>query len=295
MLKQFKGLKWINNIPCFLLFDLNSKKIEIKKIGKNVNITKTNKRLCNGYYDLLNRKYVVCKNLEELSETENNQCNCCKELSGFSECLGCDGKICRANNKMAQKFCNQEHIVYIALFGNDRFKVGTAAEYRKYSRILEQGAIASMFIAETPNGRLARLIEHKIGQYGYTLQVQSSYKIQNLVIEKSKNEIKEILEKKYKEIKEELPLALRQYMVSPKINYCEKINETNKKYLLKENPQLSLFDEIKKSKNYDFSLQSDTICGSIVNIVGTMLILNNNKIHVYDTKKLEGWIVDINM
>lgn len=289
MLKQFKGIKWINNVPRLLLYNLETKQMELKNINNNISIKKTNQKICNGYYDLLKREYKKCNNLCENEKT----CDECKKLSGFGNCLGCDGMSCKANNDIALKFCNQPHVIYIALFGNNKFKVGTAAEYRKYERILEQGAIASMFIAKTPTGKLARLIEHKIGTFGPTLQVNSNYKIQNLVIEKDKYEIKNILEKEYNEIKNLLPDILKQYLINPKINYCEKINDINKKILLKDSSQLSLFDE-EKEKNYEYILEPNDIEGEIINIVGTMLILKKEKITIYDTKKLEGWIVDIN-
>ena len=46
--------------------------------------------------------------------------------------------------------------MYLAYFANDKLKVGTAASYRRYERLLEQGALYSIFLAKVPNGRLAR-------------------------------------------------------------------------------------------------------------------------------------------
>mgnify|MGYP004540715331 CR=1 FL=1 len=293
MKKQFKGIKWIKNNPYFLLYDFNNKNMEIRKAIGKVSITKTNIKKCNGYYDLLNRKYVPCKNFDNEFKKECHQCKLCKELSGFGDCLGCNGKNCKSKSLIAKKFCNQKHIVYIALFGNDKLKVGTAAEYRKYSRILDQGAIASMFIAITDTGKTARFLENYISSFGYSLQVRSNYKINNLVIDKSKKEIVNLLENEYDKIKNMLPDSLKKYLTNPEINYYEKINDINKNTLIKESAQLSLFDDGIKVNNYDFHLYPETICGIITNVVGSMLIIENHGVHVYDTKKLEGWIIDI--
>ena len=290
---QFKGIKWINNIPNFLLYDYNNKKMIYKRVEGNVNIINTNIKKCNGYYDLLKREYVACNSINKDFEKAFHQCEDCRKLSCFDKCIGCDGLECRTSNEISRKFCNQKHIVYIALFGNDRLKVGTAADYRKYSRILDQGAVASVFIAETPTGKIARLIEHKIGKLGYTLQVQSNYKINNLVIPKNKIEIKELLENECKKIEKQLPFELTKYFIKPEINYCEHINEKNKDLLIKESPQLSLFDENDFVENYTINLDYNKIYGNIVNVVGSILVIDSeNNIFLYDLKRIEGYIID---
>lgn len=294
MKRQFKGIKWIKNEPYFLLFDTDKKKMEIKKSIGYIKIKITDERKCNGYYDLLARKYKPCIKIDvEISET--HQCDYCKNQSGFYECLRCDGKMCISKNPIAKEFCNQKHVVYIALFGNEKFKVGTAAEYRKYARIEEQGAIASMFIAMTSTGKIARFIESYISTLGFTLQVNSNFKINNLIIEKDKSQINEILKNKYNEIKKKMPEPLKKYLIEPEINYFENINEINKRILMKEETtQLSLFNDEKIIKTYDICLKPTLIIGTIKNVVGTIVIVENQGIHVYDTKKIEGYIVEIN-
>ena len=124
-----------------------------------IEIEKVEKRYCIGYYDLLNRKNIPCESYEELTGSEYTQCKQCKIKSGFSLCLGCNGSVCKTNSDKAKQFCNQEHYVYLAYFPNDKLKVGTAVYYRRYERLLEQGAIYSIFLAKTKNGKLARKLE----------------------------------------------------------------------------------------------------------------------------------------
>lgn len=293
MKAQLIGIKWINNIPNILLYDFVNSKMIYKKIGNHINIINTNIKKCKGYYDLQKREYIPCQNFSKDFDNSIHQCEDCRKLSCFDKCIGCDGFECRTSNDISKIFCNQKHIVYLALFGNDRIKVGTAAEYRKYSRILDQGAVASVFIAETPTGKIARLIEHKISKLGYTLQVQSNYKINNLVIQKNKDEIKEFLEKEYEKIKTQLSIDLTKFFIKPEINYCEKMNEINKKCLLKESPQLSLFNDKDFVENYKINLDYSIICGNIINVVGSILIIEKDNImNLYDLKRLEGYIIE---
>ncbi len=290
---QFKGIKWINNIPNYLLYDFNSQKLILKRVEGKINIVNSNKKICNGYYDLIKRQYKPCINFNQNNSIDVHQCDNCRKLSCFDKCIGCDGIECRTSNDISKKFCNQKHMVYIALFGNNKIKVGTAAKYRRYSRILDQGAIASAFIAETPTGKIARLIEHNISKLGYTLQVQTSFKMKNIIILKNKNEVKELLVKEYNSIKNKLPYELTKYFIKPEINYCEKMNEKNKRYLLKKSPQLSLFNDNNFEEDYTINLEFDRICGNILNVVGSILIIKcNNTINLYDFKRLEGYIID---
>lgn len=290
---QFKGIKWINNTPLFLLYDIENKKNFYEKIKRNIYLTKYDKKYCVGYYDLLKHDYFGCDLIHDV-EKSKSQCSLCKNVTGFNMCLGCTGHNCLSNNKNAKEFCNQEHIVYIAMFGNDRLKVGTAASYRKYERIQDQGAIASMFIAKTSNGKIARLIEHTISKMGYTLLVNSSYKIKNLLINKDTVEIKKIFLNEYKNISDNLSVELKKYLIKPEINYMKKINEINRVCLKDLNCQINLFGEETNDFNYEIISNPDKIEGEILNVIGQILIIRNkDNIFAIDTKKLVGYMIDI--
>lgn len=127
--------------------------IFMKMLHGNIEIRKTIEKRCKGYYDLIKKEIVPCRTYENMTNSQFCQCKECQTKSGFELCLGCNGSICRTNNDAAKKFCNEEHYVYLAYFANDKFKVGTAASYRRYERLLEQGALYSIFLAQTPNGR----------------------------------------------------------------------------------------------------------------------------------------------
>ena len=161
--------------------------------------------------------------------------------------------------------------MYLAYFANDKLKVGTAASYRRYERLLEQGALYSIFLAKVPNGRLARRIESEVSRLGVTTRVNTSYKINNFVIDKTQEEIEQMLMDEYQTI-------------------LEKISE-----LLEESRQLNLFggmDEPER-KEYDRVPKPENVDGDIKAVVGNlMLIKKENKYSVVNMKNLEGWIVD---
>ena len=69
-----------------------------------------------------------------------------------------------------------EHWVYIALFDENTQKIGVSKASRKTMRQLEQGSIASLFIAKTPNGVAARQIETLFRQSGMPDKIQSQAK-----------------------------------------------------------------------------------------------------------------------
>ena len=153
----------------------------MKIVNGIIEVKKTMEKHCKGYYDLIKKEIVPCKSFSNLTDSGYSQCKECQEKSGFDLCLGCNGSTCQTNSGKAREFCHEGHHVYLAYFANDKLKVGTAASYRRYERILEQGALYSIFLAQTPNGRMARQIESQISKLGIASRVNSSYKMNNLI------------------------------------------------------------------------------------------------------------------
>ena len=283
---QFLGIKYKNEKPYFLLY---KDKMFIVPVDGNIYIKKGEKR-CAGYYDLERHCYMPCAKLNKVDE-KTSQCDECREKSGFYYCLGCHGMNCRADNDKALNFCRQEHAVYLSLFG-DRIKVGTAAFYRKDARLLEQGGLAYMFIAKAPTGKIARLIEYMISKEGMTLQVLSSYKIKNLVFLESKDTAERKLMDTYEMLRRSLDDNLTKYFIKPEFHFSEKVIEINNN-LFKDSAQGSLFskDEV-IIKDYSYDLNPSMLKGKILNVTGQILVIEDDKIEAFDTKKLNGYIVD---
>ena len=219
----------------------------------------------------------------------------CQTNSGFDLCLGCTGDSCRTSSDKAKKFCDEEHHVYLAYFANDKLKVGTAASYRRYERLLEQGALYSIFLAKVPNGRLARRIESEVSRLGVTTRVNSSYKINNFVIDRDQEEIDKMLMNEYQTILQKISEESKGYFIRPEYNDFTNISDRVRKNLLEESRQLNLFggmDEL-EHKEYDKISKPEEVNGEVKAVVGSlMLIEKDKKYSVINMKSLEGWIVN---
>ncbi len=185
--------------------------------------------------------------------------------------------------------------MYLAYFANDKLKVGTAASYRRYERLLEQGALYSIFLAKVPNGRLARRIESEVSRLGVTTRVNASYKINNFVIDKTQEEIEQMLMDEYQTILEKISEQCREYLIKPEYNNFTNISDKVRSNLLEESRQLNLFGGMDEPehKEYDRVPKPENVDGDIKAVVGNlMLIKKKNKYSVVNMKNLEGWIVD---
>lgn len=69
-----------------------------------------------------------------------------------------------------------EHVVYFALFDKDLIKVGVSRLDRKFLRQWEQGSHFSFFVAQAPDGILARQIESVLRKSGMIDKVRASLK-----------------------------------------------------------------------------------------------------------------------
>ena len=160
MKKYFIGLDWIDEYtPLLHLKDYITKSDERVYIPEEFVIRRLDKNICIGTINPYTNEYVSCDNFVEENQ---KQCSKCKYMFDFYKCVRCHGQKCYAENSNVLKYCNMPHYVYLAYFPNNKIKVGTASETKKYIRLLEQGALYSIFIAKTPNGKIARQIEKNI-------------------------------------------------------------------------------------------------------------------------------------
>lgn len=259
-----------------------------------IQIKKGQKKCCKGYYDLIKRRSIPCRLYEDLTKSEYSQCKNCEINSGFKLCLGCNGSMCKARNNIAKQFCNQEHYVYLAYFANDKFKVGTTASYRKYERLLEQGAIYSIFLAKTSNGKIARKIETEISKLGISSKVNMSYKINNIIIDKESEEIEKALINEYKRILIKLDKSITPYIIDPQYNDFGKVNSVLKRLLSENIEQMSIFSDIKENSyiSYNKITSPEEIEGKIIATIGNLILIEKNQEYsLINMKYLEGWEV----
>ena len=267
----------------------------MKIVVGNIEIKKTMEKRCKGYYDLIKKQIVPCQSFVDLTGSEYCQCRECQTKSGFDLCLGCNGSVCQTNSDVARRFCHEEHHVYLAYFANDKLKVGTAASYRKYERLLEQGALYSIFLAQAPNGRIARQLESRISDLGIASRVNSYYKMNNFIIDREQEEIDKMLMEEYESILQRVDDKCKKYFIKPEYNNFTNISDKVRQNLLEESRQLTLFGGMDEPehKAYEKVSKPEDVSGEIKATVGSLILLKkDNKYSVVNMKNLEGWIVD---
>lgn len=132
---------------------------------------------------------------------------CSENATGKSKCEVCRAKEQKESfvftifdgfneeylNETDKEKISGEHVVYCAFFDAGLLKVGVSKKERKVLRQLEQGAYATLFIAETPDGIKARQIETMIRKNGLQDKVLASQKKKQMDPEISTDDAKKFL------------------------------------------------------------------------------------------------------
>lgn len=123
------------------------------------------------------------------------------------------------------------HVIYLAFFAENLIKVGVSKNSRKILRQIEQGSLATLFIAETPDGIAARQIETIFRQSGLADKIQINQKQKVFLSDLSADEIEKILNKKFEQILPALDSHehLREFILKkPEFQSWEKIYNLTK-------------------------------------------------------------------
>lgn len=292
MKKYFIGLCWNEEYkPYFHLKDCKSGLDEFIDIPQELFVERINQKICIGTMNPYTREYISCDNIVENS---SSQCNHCKYMFDFYKCVRCHGEDCYVKNEEVLKYCNTPHYVYLAYFPNEKIKVGTASEMKKYNRLLEQGAIFSIFIAKTPSGKIARQIEKNIIDNGISGAVTTTYKMKNMIFDNEEILIKKKLVEKYRDILKLFFGNNKKYLIEPEFSSFHEIKDKIDNNMLLANIQVNWFDEgDKQIKPYIVKKEFNRVFGTYLFCVGKILAVENNGIiELIDTKKMEGYLFE---
>lgn len=148
-----------------------------------------NNRHCTGYYDFqlgLTGKHVACSTSSEVEK--GRQCRKCQFQEGFIA-LHAAATMQQVPAQL-QEYVAQEHLLYLATFGNDLVKIGTAARSRHPARWYEQGALAATELTKTSDGIEVRRLESALSQkHSLTQSMRGSTKMKLLASLTSSDEI----------------------------------------------------------------------------------------------------------
>lgn len=177
----------------------------------------------------------------------------------------------------------QPHFNYINCFGASLVKVGVASNHNKRKRVLEQGAFATMYFADS-DGFTVRQIEDMVSSMLKIRQHVSwnaKYKFLNISPDF------ELLQKKflliYDEIKEIMPQQFCECLLPE-----PEIVRNDAKYQVTLPPTLSELNVL------DVFHTGDVISGKIVGIYGLIILLQyEERIYAVNTRNLEGFMLSI--
>lgn len=246
------------------------------KCGESIAIKLQEFRYCIGSLSDPYYKRVPCK-LQMQSNIEYSQCQTCKSLDSL---YILPIHSLRADQSAVLK--SQPHINYINVFGGGIIKTGVAAKVRKITRLLEQGAIASLLISET-DGITSRVIETNISRI---MQIKQS------VLWESK--IKNILDISSKEKCNKELLSIYRQLISQINNKYKSVFYGVPQFLYNmENYALSLPDNMKEIIYINQLSTGDLISGVVVGVYGEVLIIKNKDLlYALNTKPLQGYMID---
>lgn len=144
------------------------------KTGESIDIVLSERRYCVGYTRFKALERTPCQDKATIPSGKEGQCDFCKQQdASFTAKTG------YGLSKQAGDLLSADHAVYLAYFADDVIKVGVALWERREVRVLEQGAIACLFIGRG-NGTMARNLERKIHtQVGLTEWVRLETKLKN--------------------------------------------------------------------------------------------------------------------
>ncbi|MEQ1567011.1 MAG: DUF2797 domain-containing protein [Myxococcota bacterium] len=128
-------------------------------------------RHCTGYHDGEQRR--PCPDRAECAR--GSTCDPCARRDAFRPCMTCDGFRCPRLSSEMLDYCRQTHHLYLACFGDETIKVGTASDGRREQRIVEQGPLAASRIAAAEGPTIKRM-EHLLSSAGLSETMRRSRK-----------------------------------------------------------------------------------------------------------------------
>lgn len=280
---HFLGLYWDNTVPSFFVRkDKDSDKEFSIILNKNqkLSIEITGDKYCPGYYHPIKNLRYNCPFSKKILNKNKSQCSYCfKKGGGFVASTGTKGNI---DKEIEAFILNSPHYLYLNLFPNNIIKVGVTREQRYLNRILEQGAIATLFIAKS-NGESIRDLEKEISlKFGLPEKIGYNLKLQILNYQISENRAKEILFDKYQEIISVIKKKI--FLKNPLFFF------NLEKFMIDFS---KIIPSIYVIKNINIG---SVISGEIVGIVGDFLIFRNYKEEnwaIQANKLLSGHLINL--
>ncbi|MEO0601427.1 MAG: DUF2797 domain-containing protein [Myxococcota bacterium] len=167
-------------------------------------------RHCTGFHD--GRAMRPCPN--ESEAVRGRQCQTCQLQDAFRPCMTCNGFRCPRLSQKMRSYCHGTHHLYLACFGAPTLKVGTASHHRRNQRVIEQGPLAAVRIAEADGPTIKRM-EHLLVEAGFTETMRRQRKTVLLQAAMTEAEAREHVGRAVSELHDQLPREYHGFLHDP--------------------------------------------------------------------------------
>lgn len=165
------GYGWRDEQPFLRVRQLHDHHVRLLPMAGHVRLQPLDTRFCTGFYD--GRDSHPCPDGARLRT--GTACEACQQRDAFRPCMRCDGSRCPRLSPAMQRYCRQDHHLYLACFGDETIKVGTASHPRRTARVVEQGPLAAVHVARGEGPAIKRM-ERALSSGAFTETMRRSRK-----------------------------------------------------------------------------------------------------------------------
>ncbi len=240
-------------------------------LHSRITIGVTTQRQCLGYQR--DGQLLPCP---DRASPRTKICATCATRDEFRPCMICDGSRCPKLSRSMERYCRQTHHLYLACFGSDTLKVGTASDGRRTQRIVEQGPLAAARVAHA-EGPIIKQMEAALVATGFTEAMRRSQKTALLRGAMKPEEAVVRVEEGVRDLAAQLPGMFHRYLHSP---------------VFIEMPELTLSS--RGMAVNDLPIEPGTVIeGDVAGAIGHVLFIDDGDGRfAVDLGGLVGWIVD---
>jgi len=164
------GYAWRDGAAVLRLLQLGGETWELDLEG-HLSFEVTQERRCVGHFG-----HGGPECCPDGAEPLSTQCGACIRRDLFRPCMICNGFRCPTLAPTQHRRCTATHHLYLACFGAEDLKVGTAANLRRDARLIEQGPLAGARVAQGPGPQIKQM-EHVLSHAGFTEAMRRSRKL----------------------------------------------------------------------------------------------------------------------
>lgn len=147
------GYTWVEGAVRLRAWEGDPPRIEARTLEGHLCFRVLPGRHCTGFSD--GESLRACP--DGTAATRGATCDTCGLRDAFRPCMTCDGFRCPRLSPEMLAYCRQTHHLYLACFGDQEIKVGTASDARRNQRIVEQGPLAAARVGSAEGPRVKQM------------------------------------------------------------------------------------------------------------------------------------------